>query len=116
MKSTQGWLIAVAGLTLVLTGCTAADRASDEIGTVEEGGACSSVSNCVPGLDCIEKKSARPLWKLKRHLSRPVGKSVPLTRIAARSPIPLAIPVSSFVDVRGVVSRISLVALGKPVV
>ena len=58
MKRGQGWLIATIGLTMILIGCTAEDRASDEIGTVEEGGTCSSVSNCVPGLDCIEKVCA----------------------------------------------------------
>ena len=50
MKSSQGWIIALAGITIALAGSTAADRATDEIGTVEEGGACSSVSNCLPGL------------------------------------------------------------------
>ena len=58
MKRGQGWLVAIMGLTMALSGCTAEDRASDEIGTVEEGGTCSSVSNCVPGLDCIEKVCA----------------------------------------------------------
>ena len=58
MKLTPGWLGSAIGLMMALSGCTAADRASDEIGTIEEGGTCSSVSNCVPGLDCIEKVCA----------------------------------------------------------
>ncbi len=58
MKRNASRLSAVLCLVLGIFGCTAEDRASDEIGTVEEGGTCSSVSNCVPGLDCIEKVCA----------------------------------------------------------
>lgn len=73
MKRGLRWLVATCSLAMVLTGCTAEDRASDEIGTVEEGGTCSSVSNCIPGLDCIDKVCA-PFIETEETPVSPRGK------------------------------------------
>ena len=73
MKSTQGWLIAVAGLSLALAGCTAADRASDEIGTVEGVEPVRrSLTVCLDSI--VSRKSVRLLWKPRRHRSLHVEK------------------------------------------
>ena len=77
-----------------LAGCTAADRALMKLGRLRRVEPVRrSLTVCLDSI--VSRKSVRLLWKPRRHWFHPVGKSVLLTQIAGRLPIPQAIHASS---------------------